>query len=58
MSLPILASLDNASFLEVMPWFEPAYQDRVRIEDGVAHVSDLPGHGCRLDIAALERMRF
>ena len=58
MSLPILASLDNASFLEVMPWFEPAYQDRVRIEDGVAHVSDLPGHGCRLDVAALERMRF
>ena len=58
MSLPILASLGNATFLEVMPWFEPAYQDRLRIEDGLAHVSDLPGHGCRLDIAALETMRM
>jgi len=58
MSLPILAALDNATFLEVMPWFEPAYQDRVRMEDGYAHVSERPGHGCRLDIAALERMRL
>ncbi|MGD9804907.1 MAG: mandelate racemase/muconate lactonizing enzyme family protein [Hyphomicrobiaceae bacterium] len=58
MSLPILAALDNATFLEVMPWFEPAYQDRVRIEDGFAYVSDRPGHGCRLDIAALERFRM
>ncbi|MGE0765838.1 MAG: mandelate racemase/muconate lactonizing enzyme family protein [Hyphomicrobiaceae bacterium] len=58
MSLPILASLGNATFLEVMPWFEPAYQDRVRIEGGYAHVSDRPGHGCRLDLAALERYRM
>ncbi len=58
MSLPILAALDNATFLEVMPWFEPVYQDRLRIEDGFAHVSERPGHGCRLDIAALERMRM
>jgi L-alanine-DL-glutamate epimerase-like enolase superfamily enzyme len=58
MSLPILAALDNATFLEVMPWFEPAYQDRIRIENGLAHVSSQPGHGCRLDLAALERMRM
>jgi L-alanine-DL-glutamate epimerase-like enolase superfamily enzyme len=58
MSLPILASLDNATFLEVMPWFEPLYQDRIRIEDGFAHVAERPGHGCRLDMAALERMRM
>lgn len=58
MSLPILASLDNATFLEVMPWFEPAYRDRIRIEHGFAHVSELPGHGCRLDVAALEKMRI
>lgn len=58
MSLGLLASLDNTTFLEVMPWFEPAYQDRVRIESGFAYVSQLPGHGCRLDLKALERMRL
>ena len=58
MSLGILAALDNATYLEVMPWFEPAYLDRVRVEDGFAHVSERPGHGCRLDIPALERMRI
>jgi L-alanine-DL-glutamate epimerase-like enolase superfamily enzyme len=41
-----------------MPWFEPLYQDRIRIEDGFAHVAERPGHGCRLDMAALERMRM
>jgi len=58
MSLGVLAALDNATFLEVMPWFEPAYRDRVQIENGFAHVADRPGHGFGLDIAALERHRM
>ena len=58
MSLGLLASLENATFLEVMPWFEPAYRERLRIEDGFAVVSELPGHGFRLDPKALERFKI
>lgn len=58
MSLGLLASLGNATYLEIMPWFEPAYLDRIEIEDGRARVSQRPGHGFRLDLAALERMRL
>lgn len=57
MSLGILAALENATFLEIMPWFEPAYQDRIDIKDGFAPVSNRPGHGFRLDLKALEGMR-
>ena len=58
MSIGLLAAIENATFLEVMPWFDAIYQDRVRMEDGFALVPDRPGHGYRLDLAALERYRM
>ncbi|MFZ4809156.1 MAG: mandelate racemase/muconate lactonizing enzyme family protein [Hyphomicrobiaceae bacterium] len=58
MSLGVLAALPNATFLEVMPWLEDVYQDRIEIVDGHARVSERPGHGYRLDFKALERYRM
>lgn len=58
MSLGILATLESATFLEVMPWFEDAYQDHIEIHEGYAPVSERPGHGFRLNLKALEKHRM
>jgi L-alanine-DL-glutamate epimerase-like enolase superfamily enzyme len=55
MSLGLLATLPNAIFLEVMPWSQPLYAERVEIADGCAVASERPGWGYALDPQALAR---
>jgi L-alanine-DL-glutamate epimerase-like enolase superfamily enzyme len=55
MSLALMAALPNASWLEVMPWASPLYQDAVELDSrGEAVVPTRPGWGFRLDPAALD----
>ena len=58
MSLALLASLANATFLEHMPWFEPVYREPIELDgEGNAIVSDRPGWGFSFDPAAVKRYR-
>jgi L-alanine-DL-glutamate epimerase-like enolase superfamily enzyme len=55
-SLPLLAALPNAYFLEHMPWFEPLYGGTITLDaDGRAVVPEAPGFGPRFDPAAVRR---
>lgn len=57
MSLPLLAALPNAIFLEHMDWFEPIYREHVELDaDGHAIVPDRAGWGFGLDEAALAKL--
>ena len=59
MSLPLLASLPGASYLEYMPWFEPLYRQRLELDaNGEAVVPSGPGWGFDLDPEAVARYRF
>jgi L-alanine-DL-glutamate epimerase-like enolase superfamily enzyme len=50
MSLPLLASLPNGSYLEYMPWFEKIYRERIELDqNGHAIVPDAPGWGFSFD---------
>jgi L-alanine-DL-glutamate epimerase-like enolase superfamily enzyme len=50
MSLPLLASLPNGSYLEYMPWFEKIYRERIELDqNGHAIVPDAPGWGFNFD---------
>jgi L-alanine-DL-glutamate epimerase-like enolase superfamily enzyme len=50
MSLPLLASLPNGSYLEYMPWFEKIYRERIELDQsGHAIVPDAPGWGFSFD---------
>jgi L-alanine-DL-glutamate epimerase-like enolase superfamily enzyme len=55
MSLPLLAAMPNATFLEVMPWASPLYAEPIEIENGMAIVPERPGWGFSLDSNALRR---
>lgn len=55
MSLPLLATLPNATFLEVMPWPNPLYAEPIEIVNGRAIVPERPGWGFSLDPQALRR---
>jgi L-alanine-DL-glutamate epimerase-like enolase superfamily enzyme len=55
MSLQILGSLTNASYLEHMPWFEPLYGATIEIESGQAVVPERPGWGFSFDMKAVDR---
>ena len=54
MSVSVLAGLDNATWLEHMPWLAPLYRESLEIRHGEAVVPDRPGWGFTLD---LERVR-
>ncbi len=55
-SLPLLAALPNAYFLEHMPWFEPLYGQSITLDStGHAVVPEGPGWGLRFDPAAVRR---
>jgi L-alanine-DL-glutamate epimerase-like enolase superfamily enzyme len=57
MSLPLLASLPNAIFLEHMDWFEPMYREHIELDaNGHAIVPDRPGWGFALDEKAISRL--
>ena len=49
MSLSVLAGLENATWLEHMPWLLPLYREQIEIKDGAAVVPDRPGWGFTLD---------
>lgn len=55
MSLSLLATLPNATFLEVMPWPNPLYTEPIEIVNGQAIVPERPGWGFSLDPGALQR---
>jgi len=57
-SLSLLAALDNATYLEHMPWFEPLYRETIEMKDGKAVVPERPGFGFTFDLDAIERMRL
>lgn len=56
MSLPLLATLPNAIFLEHMPWFAAIYREQIELNaDGHAIVPDRPGWGFSFDPEAVRR---
>jgi L-alanine-DL-glutamate epimerase-like enolase superfamily enzyme len=53
-SLPLLAALPNALYLEHMPWFEPLYGQKLVLDrEGKAIVPVAPGWGVNFDPAAI-----
>jgi L-alanine-DL-glutamate epimerase-like enolase superfamily enzyme len=55
MSLPLLAAIPNATYLEYMPWLEPLYRERLVLDNaGCAVVPDRPGWGFSFDPAAIK----
>ena len=57
MSLPLLATLPNAIFLEHMDWLEPLYDAGITLDPrGAAVVPRRPGWGIRLDPEAVARL--
>ena len=56
MSLPLLAALPNAYYLEHMPWFEVLYGATLQLDDqGRAVVPGAPGWGVSFDEGAIKR---
>jgi L-alanine-DL-glutamate epimerase-like enolase superfamily enzyme len=56
MSLPLAASIPNATYIEYMPWFEPIYAERLRLNsEGKAIVPIEPGWGFRFDPSAVKK---
>jgi L-alanine-DL-glutamate epimerase-like enolase superfamily enzyme len=49
MSLSVLAGLQNATYLEHMPWLSPLYQEAMELQDGAVVVPERPGWGFTLD---------
>ena len=58
MSVGLLAAIENATWLEYMPWFEGIYDGRLQVDEGFVHVPDRPGHAVGLDLKALQRFRM
>ena len=59
MSLPLLACLPGATYLEYMPWFEPVYRQRLQLDgNGEAVVQSGAGWGFELDLDAVARYRI
>jgi len=57
-SLPLLAALPNALYLEYMPWFEPLYGRGLVLDgEGQAVVPIAPGWGASFDPAVIARHR-
>ena len=50
MSLPVLAGLENATWLEHMPWLAPLYNEPLELRDGAAVVPNRAGWGFTLDL--------
>jgi len=53
MSIQVLGALENARFLEYMPWFSDLYQERLVFQDGLAQVPERPGWGFSFDLDRL-----
>ena len=53
MSVSVLAGLDNATWLEHMPWLAPLYRQELEVRHGAVSVPTRPGWGLDLDLARL-----
>jgi L-alanine-DL-glutamate epimerase-like enolase superfamily enzyme len=59
MSMQLLAAIPNFIVLEYMPWLEPIYTERLKLDqNGQAIVPDGPGWGFSFDPAAIKRYAF
>lgn len=53
--LPLVCAAPNARWLEYIPQLEALMAEPIRIEDGYAHASDVPGLGIAWNWEAIER---
>ena len=59
MSMQLLAAIPNFIVLEYMPWLEPIYAERLKLDrNGNAIVPDAPGWGFAFDQAAIKTFAF
>jgi L-alanine-DL-glutamate epimerase-like enolase superfamily enzyme len=57
MSLPLMAAIPGAQYLEHMPWFETLYGQRIELDsEGRAIVPEAPGWGFSFDPEAVRRL--
>ncbi len=54
--LPLVCAVQNAKWLEYIPQLDEITQEKMRIENGMAHVSCDPGLGVRWDWTRLDSM--
>ena len=54
MSLSVLAGLQNATYLEHMPWLSPLYREEMELRDGAVLVPNRSGWGFTLDLDRLK----
>lgn len=57
-SLAIAGGCENVNYLEHMPWFEPLYNERMALKDGMIAMPEGPGIGFTFDMDAVERLRI
>jgi L-alanine-DL-glutamate epimerase-like enolase superfamily enzyme len=59
MSMQLLAAIPNFIVLEYMPWLEPIYAERLKLDrNGNAIVPDAPGWGFAFDQTAIKTFAF
>jgi len=59
MSLPLVASLTNAIYVEYMPWFAPLYKEQLHLnKDGTVDVPTAPGWGFVFDSKSIQRYLY
>ena len=59
MSLPLVASLTNAIYVEYMPWFAPLYKEQLQLNnDGTVDVPSKPGWGFEFDTKSVQRYLY
>jgi L-alanine-DL-glutamate epimerase-like enolase superfamily enzyme len=59
MSMQLLAAIPNFIVLEYMPWLEPIYAERIKLDQhGHVIVPDAPGWGFAFDPEAIKRYAF
>ena len=54
-SAHLLCATPTAHWLEYADWWNPILKEPLRIEQGMAQVSDAPGSGIEFDEAAVQR---
>jgi mandelate racemase len=57
-SAHLLAATPTRHWLEYVDWANPLLQNPLRIENGMAHLSDRPGNGIEWDAEAVEKYRL
>ena len=59
MSMQLLAAIPNFIVLEYMPWLEPIYAERLKLDsNGNAIVPDVPGWGFAFNQTAIKKFAF